>query len=53
MTGVFADSYYFFALLNPNDQAHRRATEFSQARNLPIVTTTWVLTELAHIAQWN
>jgi len=47
MTGVFADSLYFFALVNPNDEAHRRAVELSVSLDVPVVTTTWVLTELA------
>lgn len=47
MNRVFADSFYFFALLNPKDRAHRKALEFSQQNQGPIVTTVWVLTELA------
>lgn len=47
MTGVFADSFYFFALINPDDEAHRQAVELSKSLNLPVITTTWVLTELA------
>jgi hypothetical protein len=47
MNRVFADSFYFFALLNPKDTAHRSALEFSQQNQGPIVTTAWVLTELA------
>jgi len=47
MNRVFADSFYFFALLNPKDTAHRIALEFSQQNQGPIVTTAWVLTELA------
>lgn len=47
MTGVFADSFYFFALINPRDDVHRRAVEFSQSLNVPVITTPWVLTELA------
>jgi uncharacterized protein len=47
MNRVFADSFYFFALLNPKDSAHRKALEFSQHNRGPIVTTGWVLTELA------
>ena len=27
MNRVFADSYFFFAILNPNDAAHARAIE--------------------------
>ncbi len=47
MTTVFADSFYFFALLNPRDPAHARAVAFTGAYTGRIVTTGWVLTELA------
>jgi len=47
MTPVFADSYYFFALINPRDAAHQRAFRYSQEQGTPLVTTAWVLTELA------
>ena len=47
MNGFFADTFYFFALLNPLDEAHRRASEFSESHNSPLITTAWVLTELA------
>jgi predicted nucleic acid-binding protein len=41
---VFADSFYFFALLNSRDNAHRRALEFSQAFGGLIVSTAWIFT---------
>ena len=47
MKRVFADSFYFFAVLNPKDDAHQRALEFATRHEEPIVTTAWVLTELA------
>jgi uncharacterized protein len=47
MTRIFADSYFFFALLNPRDPAHAKAVEFSRQNHGPLVTTAWVLTELA------
>lgn len=47
MKAVFADSFYFFALLSPRDAAHSRAVEYSQRDRRPIVTTTWILTEIA------
>src|SRR5688572_22624077 len=47
MTRWFADTFYFLALLNPNDAAHRAAVDFSRAHGLSVVTTAWVLTELA------
>ncbi|MBX9789987.1 MAG: hypothetical protein K2Y37_13800 [Pirellulales bacterium] len=47
MKYIFADSFYFFALLNPRDQAHARAIELSSELSRPLVTTAWVLTEVA------
>lgn len=47
MTLTFADSFYFLALLNPRDAAHQKAVEFSRAHRGPLLTTAWVLTELA------
>jgi len=47
MTPVFADAFYFFALLNPADAAHEDALAFSAESAGPILTTDWILTELA------
>lgn len=47
MTRIFADSYFFFAILNPRDPAHAKAMEFSRRNRGPLVTSAWVLTELA------
>jgi hypothetical protein len=47
MTACFADTYYFFAILNPRDDAHVAATEYNAVLNRPLVTTPWVLTEVA------
>ena len=47
MKEVFADTYYFLALLNPADMAHDAAAATAQRLDARIVTTTWVLTELA------
>jgi uncharacterized protein len=47
MKRVFADSFYFFALLNPRDEAHSRCVEYSAERSPCMLTTAWVLTELA------
>jgi predicted nucleic acid-binding protein len=44
---VFADTYYFLALLVPNDSAHPSALAASQNLTSRIVTTSWVLTEVA------
>lgn len=46
MKPVFADTFYFLALLSEDDGAHLKAREISRL-NLPIITTSWVLTELA------
>ncbi len=47
MSRMFADAYYLFAILNPRDAAHQKALAFASQHNDPIVTTAWVLTELA------
>src|SRR5262245_37020734 len=48
MQAWFADTYYFLALRNPKDEGHAKAvavTGMLSPRKL--VTTTWVLTEVA------
>ncbi|GDY09227.1 hypothetical protein LBMAG52_27130 [Planctomycetia bacterium] len=47
MKTVFADSFYFFALLNDRDPAHPRALEFLQSYRGRLLTTGWILTEVA------
>jgi predicted nucleic acid-binding protein len=47
MSAVFADTFYFLALVNPRDQAHARALQLSTSSPLELVTTAWVLTEVA------
>jgi predicted nucleic acid-binding protein len=47
VTTVFADSFFFLALLNERDDSHATAVAFSQRRNLRIITTRWVLVEVA------
>ncbi len=47
MTPVFADTYYWIALLNPEDGAHDAVVAYSRYRGAGlIVTTDEVLTEL-------
>jgi predicted nucleic acid-binding protein len=46
MNVVFADSFFFFALLNPNDPAHAKAVAYTQTYRGRLVTTGWVITEL-------
>jgi len=45
MNAVFADTFYFLALLNERDAAHPKAVQFDTATQL-LVTTAWVLTEV-------
>jgi predicted nucleic acid-binding protein len=47
MNRVFADSHFFFAILNPGDVAHAKAMAFARENRDPLVATAWVLTELA------
>ena len=47
MTPCFADAYYFFALLNAGDEAHAQAVAFNATQRQPLVTTAWILTEVA------
>lgn len=47
MRSVFADSFYFFALVNEKDPARAKAHEFAQGYTEIVVTTGWVLTEVA------
>ncbi|MEN6406544.1 MAG: PIN domain-containing protein [Thermoguttaceae bacterium] len=47
MNRVFADSYFFFAILNPHDAAHEKAIAAAHRHRGPLVTTAWVLTEVA------
>jgi uncharacterized protein len=43
---VFADTYYFLALLHRGDAAHPKAVALAQKITNPVVTTAWVLTEV-------
>ena len=47
MNRVFADSYYFIALLNERDAAHHRAVGFSRNFRGGVITTRWILAEVA------
>ena len=44
---LFADSFFYFALLNSADLAHEQAEAFLENFDGKLVTTAWVLTELA------
>jgi uncharacterized protein len=47
MKPVLADTFFYLAVLNPKDACHDRARDWSDNYDGPILTTTWVLTELA------
>jgi uncharacterized protein len=47
MRAVFADTYYFCALANQQDESHDRAMRFSHSFKGQLITSEWVLTELA------
>ena len=47
MNEVFADTFYYIALLNPADHFHAAAIQATQALTSRLVTTAWVLTEVA------
>jgi predicted nucleic acid-binding protein len=44
---AFGDAHYFLALLSPRDQDHVRVREFATHWKGRIVTTRWVLAEVA------
>ena len=47
MTSIFADTFYYLALLNPRDAAHTATLTASRSHSGRLVTTEWVLTEVA------
>jgi uncharacterized protein len=47
MKAVFADTFYFLALLNRRDPFHQRAIASSRESGLSILTTEFVLLEVA------
>ena len=48
MKAVFADTFYYIALLDANDSAHEAAVDVTRQLKFPIVTTGFVLLELAN-----
>ena len=47
MNAWFADSFYFLALLTREDESHDQAVAILKDLSNEIVTTVWVLTEVA------
>lgn len=46
MTTVFADAFYYFALVNPADARHGAAQKFTAGFSGKIVTTAWIMAEV-------
>lgn len=47
MTLVFADAFYYLAILNPKDAAHQAAVAASLTYRGAMITSAWVLAEVA------
>jgi predicted nucleic acid-binding protein len=48
MNALFADAFFFIALLSKTDRAHQKATTYLLPRlRQPLLTTAWVLIEVA------
>jgi len=47
MSRIFADAFYFIARLNRRDQHHRKALSLTPRPEIGLVTTEWVLIEVA------
>jgi predicted nucleic acid-binding protein len=47
MRALFADTFYYLALVSKDDAAHRRVVDLSRSLRGRTVTTAWVLTEMA------
>jgi hypothetical protein len=47
MSVVFADAFYFVARLNRRDQHHARVLQFSRDFRAQLLTSDWVLMEVA------
>lgn len=47
MKPVFVDSFFFLAALNPADASHDAALAWSDTYDGPLLTTAWVVTEVA------
>jgi predicted nucleic acid-binding protein len=47
MNTTFADSAFYLALASESDELHELAVAWSRAPGSPVITTAWVLTEVA------
>ncbi|HTV62499.1 MAG TPA: PIN domain-containing protein, partial [Verrucomicrobiae bacterium] len=48
MKAVFCDTFFFFAAINRRDKHHDAALQWSNAYDGPLLTTPWVVTEVAN-----
>jgi uncharacterized protein len=48
MKTLFADTFYFIALLSPRDLNHQLVNKFTDRNSFCLLTTDWVLTELGN-----
>lgn len=48
MRSIFADTWFFIAWLDPDDARHQEALDWLEKSSDFIITTRWVLTELAN-----
>jgi predicted nucleic acid-binding protein len=46
MITVFADSYYYLAMVNVRDRGYAKALQFGDSFRGHIITTEWILTEV-------
>jgi predicted nucleic acid-binding protein len=46
VNAIFADTFYYLAIVSRHDAAHVRAVELSRQLTSPLVTTAWILTEV-------
>jgi len=47
MSWKFVDTSYYLALMNANDVAHNKAKNFAETSDATLLTTSFVLTEIA------
>jgi len=48
MTVRFADTSFYIGLFNPQDETHAKARHYAMQGDLSVLTTAWVLAELAN-----
>ncbi len=48
MKALFADTYYYLALVNDREKGHDRAVELARTRRSRTLTTAWILTEVGN-----